>query len=130
MGLVLSLRWNRIATTTNAIRASPPRTPPTIAPVLFDGLGVTFESVDDEAEAEEMIDVVKIGDDEAEAEEMINVVDIGDDEVAEDVEDADVTDGLGPLRAEVLAVLEGSEVVVGEYNKLSVTGALPQAIYE
>lgn len=98
----------------NARRASPPRTPPTIAPVLFGGLGVAFEGVEEEAGAE----AIKV------------VVEIGDDEVAEDVEDADVTDGFALLRAEVLVVLECSEVVVGEFNKFSVIAALPQAIYE
>ena len=111
----MCLRWNKIATTTNARRASPPRTPPTIAPVLFDELGIGFESVDDEAGAEEMMVVVEMEDDE---------------EVAEDVEDADVTDGFALLRAEVLDVLDCSDVVVGEFNKLSVIAALPQAIYE
>lgn len=109
----MSLLWNSIATTMNARRASPPRTPPTIAPVLFDVLEVAFECVEDEAGAEVMVDVVGIG----------------DDEVAEDVEDADVTDGFALLRAEVVDGLECSEVVVGEYNKLSVIAALPHAIY-
>lgn len=62
--------------------------------------------------------------------DMIDVVETGDDDVTEDVEDADVTDGFAPLRAEVLDVLEGSEVVVDVFNKLSVTGAFPQARYE
>ena len=88
MVLIFSLRWNRITTTTNARRASPPRTPPTIAPVSLDAFGLTFE----------------IADDEAEAEDKVGVVEIGGDEVAEDVEDANVTDGLAPLRAELLSV--------------------------
>lgn len=103
----------------NARRASPPRTPPTIAPVFFDGLGVAFGRVDDEAGVEEMVEVVETADD-----------DVAEDDVAEDVEDADVTDGFALLRAEVLDVLEGSEVVVGVFNKLSVIAALPQARYE
>ncbi len=64
---------------------------------------------------------------------MIVVVEMEDDEVAEDVEDADVTDGFALLRAEVLDVLDVldcSDVIVGEFNKLSVIAALPQAIYE
>ena len=97
--------------TTNERRANPPRTPPTIAPILFDGFGLAFESVDDKAGAEDIVDVV------------------GVDEVAEDVEYAEVTDAFALLRV-VLDVLECSGVVVGEFNKLSVTAASPQAIYE
>ena len=111
--------------TTNARRASPPRTPPTIAPVLFDGLGVAFESVDDEGEAEEKIDVIGMGDDEVGVEAMIELI---DDVVAEDVEDADMTDGFALLRAEVVDVLKSSEIVVGENSKLSVIAAVPQAM--
>lgn len=82
--------------------------------MLFDELGAALVSVDDGAAAKELVDVVGIE----------------DEEVAEDVEDADVTDGFAPLRAEVLDVLECSEVVVGEFNKLSVIAAPPQAMYE
>lgn len=85
--------------------------------MLFDGPGVAFEIADDEAGAEEII-------------EMIDFVETGDDEVAEDVEEADVTDGFALLRGEVVDVLEYSEVDVGEFNKLSVIAALPQAMYE
>lgn len=62
-----------------------------MAPTLLDGLGFAFGSVDGEAGAKEMMDVVEVRDDEVGVEDMI-----GDDEVAEDVGDADVADGFAP----------------------------------
>ena len=57
--------------------------------------------------------------------------DIDDEDVEDEVvEDADVTDGFALVKAEVLDVLESSEVVVGVFNKWSVIAALPQAICE
>ena len=97
---------------------------------MFGELDVAFESGDDDIGAEERVDVVEVGDNEASVGETMDVADIGEDEVAEDVGDADVTDGITLLRAEVLEVLECSEVFVGEFNRLSVIAALPQAIYE
>ena len=101
-------------------RASPPRTPPTIAPVLFDGLGAPFEELGEDAGAEDRMEVIVTG----------------DGEVAEGAEDAIVTDGFALLGAEELDVLEGSKVLlgsnalVGVINRLSVTAAFPQARYE
>lgn len=101
-------------------RARPPRTPPTIAPVLFDGLGAPFEGVGEDAGAEDRMEVIVIGDGEG--------VEGGEDEV--------VVDGVVLLGAEELDVLEGSKVLegsnalVGVINRESVTAAFPQARYE
>ena len=114
-------------------RASPPITPPTIAPVLFDGLGAPFEEVGEDAGAEDRMEVIVTG----------------DGEVAEGVEDAVVADGVALLGAEELdvleggkvlegssalvssnEVLEGSDALVGVINRESVTSAFPQARYE
>ena len=102
--------------TTNVRRANPPSTPPTITPVLSDGLGTAFESVDLEAGAEETTVVIR-------------GVEIKVDAVAEGVEDAEVMDAFTLLRV-VLNVLDCSTVTVGKFNKLSVIAAFPQAIYE
>ena len=107
-------------------RASPPRTPPTIAPVLFDGLEAPLEEVGEDAGAEDRMEVIVTG----------------DGEVVEDVEDEVVADGVVLLGAEELDVLEGSTVLedrnalvgcnalVGVINRSSVTAAFPQARYE
>ena len=113
-------------------RASPPITPPTIAPVLFDGLGAPFEEVGEDAGAEDRMEVIVTG----------------DGEVAEGVEDAVVADGalLGAEELDVLEggkvlegssalvtsneVLEGINALVGVINRESVTSAFPQARYE
>lgn len=101
-------------------RASPPRTPPTIAPVLFDGLGAPFEEAGEDGGAEDRMDVIVTGDGEG----------------AEGVEDEVVVDGVVLLGAEELGVLEGSKVVegsnevVGVIKRSSVTAAFPQARYE
>ena len=60
---------------------------------------------------------------------VIGGVEIGVDEMAEEVEDAEVTDAFALLRV-VLDVLESSGVIVGEYNKLSVIAASLLAMYE
>ena len=114
LGLAFSLWKYRTATATKMRRASPPRTPPTIAPVLFDGLGAPFEEVGEDAGAEDRMEVIVTGDGEG----------------AEGVEDEVVVDGVVLLGAAELDVVEGSNELVGVINRSSVTAALPQARYE
>ena len=101
-------------------RASPPRTPPTIAPVLFDGLEAPFVEVGEDGGAEDRTEVIVTG----------------NGEVAEGIEDEVVVDDVVLLGTEELDVREGNKVLVGSdalvgvMNRSSVTAAVPQARYE
>ena len=111
-------------------RASPPRTPPTIAPVLFDGLGAPFEEVGEDAGAEDRMEVIVIGDGEGVESEVVvdGVVLLGAEEL-DVLEGSKVLEGSNALVG-CSKVLEGSNALVGVINRSSVTAAFPHARYE
>ena len=85
-------------------RATPPRPPPTIAPVLFDGLRTPFKEVGEDAGAEDTMEVIVTG----------------DGEVVKGVEDEILADGVVLQGAEGLDVLEGSKVLEGSNEPVGV----------